>query len=541
MSVLRRGPRLAPAALAPLDRADRRIANTTVHVSGITGLFLAAGMLATALVGWRYDDPAAGDLLAAGLIVGVTNVVLWRGTRPAAATSRTAAFAVVGFSWVYAALVATLPYVLAGTFDSYVYALFESVSGLTTTGSTVMADIESHGKGLLLYRQYTQWIGGGGIVLLAVAILQGFGVGGLELAGAETSATSERLAPRVATTARRLWTVYIVLTVAVTLGLVAVGVGVYDAVAHSMTMISTGGFSPYNDSISHFDSAAVEAVVIVGMLAGATSFALHFRAFTTRDARRYTDSPEFRTYMTLFGGGVVAVALINLTDGMSALTALREGAFNVATTLTGTGFGTSDFASWLPSAQLLLLMFMFIGGMTGSTTGAIKVLRFRVVLSHLWRDVRQARQPRGVYWVRLGRKAVAEDTVARIGAFVTLYLVAILTGTLLLTLFGEDLITAVSGVVTDIGLVGPALGDAGPHSNFLVYSKPSLGVLTFLMFLGRMELYVALLMFVAPIGAVRRAGSGRPPRRQSVLPPAAVAAAPLASRLGQRERPAEED
>jgi trk system potassium uptake protein TrkH len=351
-------------------------------------------------------------------------------------------------------------------------------------------------------------------VLLAVAILQGFGVGGLELAGAEIAGpTSERLAPRVAATARRLWTVYVLLTLAVMVGLLAVGVGVYDALAHALTTIPTAGFSTYNASIGQFDSAAVEAVLILGMLAGGTNFALQFRAYT-RGPRRLLEAPEFRTYLSVFAVGVTAVTLVNLSDGMTALTALRESAFNVATTLTTCGYGTSDFTTWLPSAQLLLLMFMFVGGMTGSTSGGIKMLRFRIVLGHLWRDIRQARQPRGVYWVRLGRAVVAEDTVARIGAWVTLYLVTILTGTLLLTLFGEDLITALSGVISDVGLVGPALGEAGPHSNFLVYSEPSQVVLIFMMFLGRMELYVALLMFSAPARALRRATSQRRPGQQ---------------------------
>ena len=211
----------------------------------------------------------------------------------------------------------------------------------------------------------------------------------------------------------------------------------------------------------------------------------------------------------MFAVGVAAVTLINVDDGMGGLTALRDSAFNVATTLTTCGYGTADFTTWLPSAQFLLIGFMFVGGMTGSTSGGIKQLRFRVVLGHLWRDLRQARQPRGVFLVRLGKTAVAESTVARIGAFVTLYIVIVLAGTLVLTLLGTDVLTAFSGVVSDIGLVGPALGEAGPASNFLVYDTPSRLVLIVMMFLGRMEIYVALLMFVTPVNALR----ARRPRR----------------------------
>jgi trk system potassium uptake protein TrkH len=492
-----------------LERPRRRVANTTVHIAGIAGVFLAAGMLACAVLGWGYDDPDASELAIAGLAVGVVSLAMWRTTEPVRDLSRTSAFTAVGFAWIYAFFAAALPYVLAGTFDNFVHALFEAVSGLTTTGSTVLADIDAQGEGIKLYRQYTQWFGGGGIVLLAVAILQGFGVGGLELAGAEIAGpSSERIAPRIATTARRLWSVYVLITVAVAGALLAVGVGFYDAVAHALTTIPTAGFSTYNASIGQFDSAAVEAVLIVGMLAGATNFALQFRAYT-RGPRRFLESPEFRTLITVFVVAVAAVMLININDGMSVPTSLRESAFNVATTLTTCGYGTSDFTTWAPTAQLLLLVFMIIGGMTGSTSGGIKMLRFRVVIGHLWRDLRQARQPRGVFLVRLGRAAVSDDIVARIGAFVSLYLVTILAGTVLLTIFGQDLITAFSGAVSDIGLVGPALGEAGPHSNFLVYNDPSKIVLICLMFLGRMELYVALLMFGAPANAIRTAGRAR--------------------------------
>lgn len=505
--------------------ARRRVGNTTVHVAGAAGAFLAAGMLASAAVGLGYDDPATADLAVSGMVVGSVSLAMWRFTEPVASLSRLSAFTAVGFAWIFAFLVATVPYVLAGTFDTYIQALFEAVSGLTTTGSTVMADIESQGRGLLIYRQYTQWFGGGGIVLLAVAILQGFGVGGLELAGAEIAGPSaERIAPRVATTARRLWTVYVLLTVVVAVALFAVGVGLYDAVAHAMATIPTAGFSVYNASIAHFDSAAVETVLILGMLLGGINFALQYRAYT-RGPGRFLESPEFRLFISVFVVAVIGVTAINAGDGLPVLTALRESAFNVATTLTTCGFGTSDFTTWLPSAQLLLVMFMIIGGMTGSTSGGIKILRLRIVIAHLWRDIKQARQPRGVFLVRLGKAAVAEDTVARILAFVTLYLVTILFGTTLLTLFGEDLITAFSGVVSDIGLVGPALGDAGPHSNFLVYNEPSKVVLILMMFLGRMELYVALLMFVAPTNSVRtsvrdlRDRHHRPPRSLNRLEP----------------------
>lgn len=531
------------AHTTPLAPAERRAANTTLHVAGAAGTFLAAGMFVSAAVAWGYNDPDQADLIWAGVAVGLVSLVMWRSTRPVAGLSRMSAFTVVGFAWIYIFFAGTVPYVLAGTFDSYLNALFETVSGLTTTGSTVLPNIEEQGRGLLLYRQYTQWFGGGGIVLLAVAILQGFGVGGLELAGAEIAGpTTERIAPRMAATARRLWTVYGSLTLAVFIGLLIVGARPFDAVAHAMTSVSTAGFSTFDNSIAGFDSAAVESVLILGMLAGATSFALQYRAYT-QGPRPLLQSREFRTYIGIFAAGVVVVVLINIGDGMNAATALRDGAFSVTTTLTGTGYTTADFTRWLPGAQLLLLVFMVMGGMTGSTTGALKQLRVRLLLSFVWRDVRRTRQPRGVYPIRLGTAVVPEDTVNRVVAFVSLYVATILGGTILLTVFGEDGVTALSGVISDLGLVGPGLGDAGPTSNFLVFSDPSRAVLIVLMFVGRMELYVALLMFVAPANAVRRAArEHRRSRAASTFvsapptpPPAAVGAVPPGNPRSGRE------
>lgn len=472
-------------------------------MTGLALLVLGAGTVVCAAVGAAYDDPDAAVLGVSGLIIALVGLLGWRITRPPERLSRLSAFTAVSFAWIVVPLFATLPYLWAGTFDRFVNAWFEAVSGLTTTGSTVLADIEAQGEGIRLYRQYTQWFGGGGIVLLAVAIIQGFGVGGLELAGAEIAGpTSERLTPRIAATARRLWTVYAGLTGAVAVGFLVVGMGVYDAIAHAMATIPTAGFSTYNASFNQFDSAAVEAVAIVGMLAGATNFALHYRGFS-QGPRRYLQAPEFRFFIGLFVGAVALVTALNMTDGMSVLTALRVSAFNVTTTLTTCGFGTSDFTQWLPSIQLLLLAFMLIGGMTGSTSGGIKILRLQVLLSYLRRDLRRARHPRGVFVVRLGRMALDDAVVSRVVAFVTVYVIAILTGTVVISFLGADLITAASGVISDIGLVGPALGDAGPASNFLAFTEPSQVVLIFFMLLGRMEIYVLLLMFAAPAASVR--------------------------------------
>lgn len=499
------------------SRSGRPV-NTPVHVAGLGLVIFGAGTFGCAGVGAAYGDPEAGSLALGALLLSVVGVAGWWLTEPAHDVTRATAFSTVAFTYLVLPLAATALYLLAGVFDGFVDAFFESVSGMTTTGSTVLADIEAQGKGVLLWRQFTQWYGGGGIVLLAVALLPRLGVGGLELSGAEIAGpSSDRIAPRVRTVARNLWGVYVGLTALVAIGLVVVGVGPFDAVAHAFATIPTAGFSTYNSSIGHFDSAAVEVVFMLGMLAGATTFTLHFRA-ARGDFGAYRRSPELRLMLGVFAIGVAVVTALNVGDGTAVPRALRDSAFNVTTTLTTTGFGTADFATWVPAAQLVLLLFMLTGGTTGSTSGGLKMLRVRVLGSYIVRELRRARHPRGVFVVRYGGRAVSEEIVSHIFGFVILYVGAIGVATMTVTALGSDLVTALGSVTQAIGLVGPGLGEAGPASNFLVFSDPAKLVIAGMMLLGRMEIFVLILALVAParwLSAHRHHRRGGHPRAPS--------------------------
>jgi len=367
-----------------------------------------------------------------------------------------------------------------------------------------------------MWRQLTQWYGGMGMVVLALSVLPYLGVGGLEMMTVEAPGeSSDRLAPRVTGTARRLWSVYAGVTAAIALILwITPGMNLYDAAAHATATAATGGFSTYNSSIGHFESVAVEAVLIVGMLVCAMSFAWHYRALTGSPGV-YLRQSDFRVFWSFFFGGVALITAINWADGVPFGTSLRDGVFNVTTLSTSTGFGNAradgigDFVLWAAAGQVVLLFFMVIGGNAGSTAGGMKVFRLNVVGRHLFRTLRQLRTPRGIFAVQLGRQTVPEDIVGRVLAFVSLYFLITVAGMVVITSLGTEVVTAGTGSLSAMGNMGPTLGEAGPTSNFLVFSRPARGVLATLMLVGRLEIFAMLLMFVAPLQSVRRA-VGRP-------------------------------
>ncbi len=388
-------------------------------------------------------------------------------------------------------------------------AAFESVSGLTGTGSTVLSPIEGNTHGLLFYRQLTQWIGGMGVVVLAVAVLPFLGVGGLELLRAETPGpTSDQLVPRISDTARRLWGIYVALTTVSVLILLAVGMGPYDAVSHAMTGVGTGGFSPYNDSISHFDSWAVEIGIIVSMFLGAVKFPLFYAALKRRDLRVFWRSSEFRFFCWIVLGATTFLTVMNATDGTAVTTAFRDSSFNVVSLMSSCGFGTADFTAWVPATQIVLLFLMVTGSMAGSTSGALKLFRVQVVAKHAWREVRFVRRPRGVFPIRLGAEPVPDEIVQRVLGYVMAYFVLAVLGIVTLSGLGADLATSAGSVVTAMGGVGPGLGATGPASNFLVLDGAQRAVTMLLMLLGRLEIF-PLLVFLLPASGALRRGTGR--------------------------------
>lgn len=503
----------------------RRVFAPTLHVVGLSLLFLIPGLLLALAVEWgsatSHDEWA---LLAATLVALILGLAAWGPTTIDRQMPTRSVFSAVAFSWIACSLVGSLPYVFGSMFDwaQFDDAVFEAVSGFSATGSTVLPDIEANGRGILLWRQITQYYGGMGMVVLAVTVLPVLGVGGLSLMSAEApGVATDRLAPRVNETARMLWKLYLGITAVVTLMLwVLPGPDLYDAFAHALTTASTGGFSTYNASIGAFDSVAVEAVIIVGLFVCGMNFTLHHRALRG-DPGAYWRSSDTRVYAGLIFAAIVIATLVNwlgspIDTAGKALDvgfggSFRDSAFNVVTLASSGGFGNArgadslgNYVLWNPGLQVILLILMVTGGSVGSTAGGTKVFRVQVSFKHAVNAVRRIRHPRGVLPVKLGSSSVPRDVVHRVIGFLTTFLVITLIGTLLVSATGAPLLESLSASISAMSNMGPAMGDAGPTSNFLIFERPARVVLMTLMMIGRLELFAVLLMFAAPTSSLRR-------------------------------------
>lgn len=410
--------------------------------------------------------------------------------------ARREAFAVVGLGWVVASAAGALPFFFSGATNGYLDAWFECVSGFTTTGSTVILDIEILPKGILFWRSFTQWLGGMGIIVLAMALLPALGVGGMQLYRAEMPGPEpDRLTPRIRETAKTLWLVYVGITVAEVLFLVAGPMGWFDAVCHSLTTMATGGYSTRNASIAAFDSAYVEWVIVGFMFLAGTNFALHFFALTGRP-QRYLKDPEFRFYAGLILLFVVGlVVLLGTTMAESVLTDIRMAAFQVVSLMTTTGYATADYELWPAGAQVLLLGLMFIGGSAGSTAGSIKVVRIQLLLKRGYREVFRLVHPRALSPVRLGARTIPADVLQGVATYAVLYVAIFAVAVLAVALAGLDLETAISSVAATLGNVGPGLGEVGPLDTYQPLPGVVKVILSVCMLLGRLEIYALLLLF----------------------------------------------
>ena len=442
----------------------------------------------------------------------------------------TEALVFVTLAWLVAAVVGALPYVLAGagttsTLADPVNALFESMSGFTTTGATVMGEIgtDQHSHALLMWRQLTQWLGGMGIIVLMIAILPEVAVNGAQLMASEAPGPElQKLTPKIAETARALWLIYFGFTVVLVVLLYALhllgmapNMNAYNAVAHGFTTLPTGGFSPQADSIAYF-SAAVQWAVIPFMIVAGVNFALFWHVLEG-EADVLFDNPEFRAYagaiavfvagvgVLLVGGAAPALGpLGGVTGGLTENT-LRQAAFQIASLMNSTGYATSDFAAWDTHAQILLLFAMFVGGSAGSTGGGVKVVRWLVVLKAIRRELFTSARPDVVQPVRLGGNVVDEDAIRGIMVFTMLYVLLFGVSAVFLSLdtarIGTELSTleAVSASLATLGNIGPGFGRLGPFGSYLFLSDASKLLLIFLMWIGRLEIVPVLAVFVSSV------------------------------------------
>ncbi len=404
-------------------------------------------------------------------------------------------FATVSFGWLFAAMFGALPFFISGYIPSFTNAFFETMSGFTTTGATILADIEALPHGLLFWRSLTHWLGGMGIIVLSLAILPLMGVGGMQLYKAEIPGpTPDKLTPRVRQTAKSLWGVYVLFSVIETGLLMAGGLSLFDALCHTFGTMATGGFSTKNASIAHFGSVYLEIVIIVFMILAGTNFSLHFHSLKGR-LSAYWKSGEFRFYVgiILFFTGLMTVAN-TLGFFPNGFESFRHSTFQVVSITTTTGFTTFDFGQWPAAAQLILLVLMFVGGSAGSTGGSIKVLRIMILVKQGKAELKKLLHPRAVIPVRVDGRPVQPQVVINILAFVFLYLVIFASASLIMSLLGLDMVSAFASVAATLGNVGPGLGSVGPAAHYLHVPLIGKWVLAFCMLAGRLEIYTILVL-----------------------------------------------
>ncbi len=402
----------------------------------------------------------------------------------------------VALAWVGATALGGLPYFLSAYIGSFTDAFFESMSGFTTTGATILTDIEAVPHSLLLWRAMTHWLGGMGIILLGIAILPLIGIGGMELYRAEFSgARSEKLRPRIAETAIALWKIYVALTLAEYLALRVAGMSPFDSVCHSFATMATGGFSSRGLSVEAFQSPAIEYIIIFFMVSAGINFTQHYRLFVERKPWTFLSDPEIRAYglITLVGTGTVLLAIAP-GSSESVETLFRQSLFQVVSIMTTTGFSSTNFAVWAPAATFVLLILMFIGGCTGSTAGGMKVARIVLLLKVIGREFRKMAEKRAVFAIRLRGRAVGESTIASVLNLVYLAFIINFSACLILTASGLDLVTSFSAVSAAMFNIGPGLGTVGPVDNYAHIPALSKWTLSFCMLAGRLEYYTVLVV-----------------------------------------------
>ncbi len=408
------------------------------------------------------------------------------------------AFAVVSLSWVLASAIAGIPYLLNGTVPTYTEAFFEAMSGFTTTGATVLTDIQSNPRGILFWRNLTQWLGGMGIIVLSLAVLPFLKVGGMQLYKAEVPGPMpEKITPRVHQTALLLWGVYLLLSLLQTSALLLGGMSLFESLTHTFGTMATGGFSPLNRSIGQYGNAYFEWVIILFMFLAGTNFVLHF-LLLRGDLGAWWRNEEFRFYVKLLAIAVLlAAAFLFLSGTYEKLSdSIRYGAFQVVSIVTTTGFVTADFGLWPNFLQYLLLLLMFVGGCAGSTVGGIKNMRIMVLVKHVKAELQRLLHPRAIFTVRIGGKVLEREVISSVTAFFVMYIGLFALAAMAMAALGLDVLTAIASAAAAIGNIGPALGSVGPSSNYAHVPAAGKWILSFCMLLGRLEIYTVMMLFL---------------------------------------------
>ena len=465
-----------------------------LHIIGLILLFLSIMMFLPLAFSLYYKDSSTVSILISQGITCLGGFLIFKFTTTEGELRIREGFGIVTFGWLFVVLFGSLPFMISGSITNITDAFFESMSGFTTTGATILTDIEIVPQGILLWRSMTQWLGGMGIIVFSLAILPFLGIGGMQLFKAEVPGpVPDKLKPRIKETAKILWGVYLIFTAAEILFLMIGGMSLFDAVNHTFTTLATGGFSTKNASVGHYNSLYIDIVIIFFMFCAGTNFSLHFYGLRG-NLKEYWKNKEFKFY-----AGIVIVAVIIVTIDIFSRyqnvgKALRYSVFQVVSIGTTTGYGTADYELWSPLSQFILFVLMFIGGSAGSTGGGAKVIRFMILFKQGLVELKKSLHPMGIIPTRIDKKTIPIETVTNVLAFLLIFIGSFVIASAIMMLLGLDMISAFGSVAASLGNIGPGLGIVGPTDNYAAIPIIGKWVLSFCMLLGRLELYTVLVV-----------------------------------------------
>jgi len=461
----------------------------------IEGVFMLISMLVAFIYG---EKEYQAFLITALLSMLVGSISAYSVRKVERQLGKKEGYIIVSLVWVIFSLFGALPFVLSGAIPNYSDAFFETMSGFTTTGSSILSAerIDNLAYSLHFWRSITQWIGGMGIIVMAIAIFPILGIGGMQLFVAEVPGVSkDKLHPKIKETAKRLWGIYILFTLVETILLWIGGMSFFDAICHSFTSMATGGYSTHGDSVAYFQSSYIHYVIILFMFIAGTNFTLSYFALNGK-FKKIWHNEEFRWYLfiTLFVSALISILLI-FVHGVDAFTAIRDSLFQVVSIMTTTGYATVNYLDWKGFMSVILFLLMFVGGSAGSTGGGIKVVRIVLLLKNSYFELRRAIHPHAVIPVRFNKRAVPSKIVNNVTAFIVLYILSFVFGTIIISIYDYDIDTAMGAVAATLGNIGPGIGEVGPADNFAFFPDSAKWILSFLMLIGRLELFTVLVLF----------------------------------------------
>jgi len=470
---------------------------SVIHLLGLLLMFLAASMLLPVPFSLYYGDSDYPALIGSAGVTFVAGFLTFKLTRFRQDLRAKEGFAVVTLGWIVFSLFGGIPFLLSGTIPSFTDAFFETMSGFTTTGATILTDIERLPHGILFWRSLTHWIGGMGIIVLSLAILPFLGVGGMQLFKAEVPGpVADKLTPRVTETAKILWGVYVLISAAEAILLMLGGMSLFEALTHTFGTMATGGYSTKNASIGAYNSAYIHYVIIFFMLVAGSNFSLHYR-FLRGDFKAYWQNKEFRYFLAIIGGATFIIGLDTFFNhyDQNFAKALQDTLFQVVSIVTTTGYGTADFEQWSFSSQFMLLVLMFVGGSAGSTGGGMKVVRIYLLLKFMLSEITQLIHPHAVVTVRLNNAPVSREVVTNVLGFFVLALLAFIVGVFTMAALGLTMDTAIGATAATLWNIGPGLGTVGPTDNYAHIPWVGKWVLSLLMLMGRLEVFTVMVLF----------------------------------------------